>query len=132
MSRQHEQEISRMPEYRFRRGASSVSELVALFAVVAGNRAWTDNRKSWIARGARRAGISPRQAKAIFYGEITDPRHRSARLVRDAAAAHYEQIAESLARRDPEFYSAEIASYRDLAGSLRRLDRSTVTKPGVE
>jgi hypothetical protein len=97
-----------------------VRELVAL---VAGPRDWSDNRKSWLSRAAHRAGISFRQAKALFYGEITDETHRSARLMRDAAAAHYEQLAETLAARDADFHRQHIAAYLDLARSLRRLDR---------
>jgi hypothetical protein len=112
------EEVSEMSEKSSR--GTSVRELVAL---VAGPRQWSDNRKSWLGRAAHRAGISPRQVKALFYGEITDETHRSARLMRDAAASHYEQLAESLARRDPEFYRQEIAGYLDLARALRRLDR---------
>lgn len=100
-------------------GARSVRELVAL---VAGPRQWSDNRKSWLERAARRAGISFRQAKALFYGEIADSKHKSARLMRDAAADHYEEIAQSLSARDPDFYRQEIDAYLDLARSLRRLD----------
>lgn len=101
---------------------ASVRELVAL---VAGPREWSDNRKSWLARAARRAGISFRQCKSLFYGEITDVSHRSARLMRDAAADHYENLAARLAATDADFYRAEIAAYLDLARSLRRLDRPT-------
>lgn len=95
-----------------------------LVALVAGPREWTDNRKSWLSRGARRAGISFRQAKALFYGEITDDRHRSARLMRDAAADHYEQLAHALAAKDADFHQQDIAAYLDLARALRRVDRS--------
>lgn len=69
-----------MPEKLF--GGLGVRELIA---AVAGQPSWSDNRQSWLARAARRAGISHRQAKALFYGEITDPHHKSARLMRDAA-----------------------------------------------
>lgn len=98
-------------------------ELRELVGVVAGQREWSDTRETWLGRAARRAGISYRQCKALWYAEITDPTHRSARLMRDAAAEHYEQIAESLEARDQQFYCQEIASYRDLAGALRKLDR---------
>ena len=108
-----------MPE-KSSRGAT-VRELVAL---VAGPRDWHDNRKSWLQRAGRRAGISFRQVKALFYGEITDPTHRSARLMRDAAANHYEELAASLTARDADSYREEIAAYLDLARSLRRLDRA--------
>jgi len=34
-----------------------------------GIRGWNDTRESWLARGARICGISPRQARRIFYRE---------------------------------------------------------------
>lgn len=42
-------------------------------ARLCGPRAVHDNRESWLARGARRAGISYRQAKSLFYSESEDP-----------------------------------------------------------
>ncbi len=75
-----------------------------LIAAVAGPREWSDTRESWLARAARKAGISYRQTKSLWYGEIQDETHRSARLMRDAA--------ERLAQR----YEAIIASERAKAG----------------
>lgn len=100
----------------------SMRELVAL---VAGPRSWTDTRESWIARAARRAGISYRQAKSLFYGEITDRNHKSARLMRDAAAelvGHYETLSTALENVDPDFHRHDIDSLRFLANALRNLD----------
>ena len=89
-----------------------------LVASVAGPRSWGDTRESWLARAARRAGISPRQAKSLFYAEITDPNHRSARLMRDAAQ-RYEAIAQTL---NAEIYSGEVAQLLDLVRQLRDED----------
>jgi hypothetical protein len=36
---------------------------------LAGPRGWHDTRESWLARGARKAGLSLRRARAIFYQE---------------------------------------------------------------
>lgn len=36
---------------------------------LAGPRGWHDTRESWLARGARRAGLTLRRARAIFYQE---------------------------------------------------------------
>jgi hypothetical protein len=36
---------------------------------VCGPRGWNDTRESWLARGARRIGMSPRRARALFYQE---------------------------------------------------------------
>lgn len=103
-------------------GVMSVRELVAL---VAGPRAWSDTRQSWIARAARRAGISYRQAKSLFYGEITDRNHRSARLMRDAAqelAARYESIAAGMGAVDADFFEQDRAALIQLSRALRNLD----------
>lgn len=99
-------------------GSNSVRELIA---VVAGPRQWTDTRESWLARAARRAGVSYRQTKAIWYGEITDDNHRSARLMRDAAE-RYAAIADVLNAKDAEFFGTDIGALIDLARSLRSAD----------
>jgi hypothetical protein len=36
---------------------------------IAGQRGWNDTRESWLARGARKAGLSARRARALFYAE---------------------------------------------------------------
>jgi hypothetical protein len=36
---------------------------------VCGPRGWNDTRESWLARGARVVGMSPRRARALFYNE---------------------------------------------------------------
>lgn len=92
-----------------------------LVAAVAGPREWSDNRKSWLARAARRAGITSRQAKSLFYGEITDPNHKAARLMRDAAELHA-NVAHGLLAKDPEFFSEHVAVLLELAASLRARD----------
>lgn len=90
-----------------------------LVALVAGPRSWSDTRESWLARAARRAGISYRQCKALFYGEIVDPYHRSARLMRDAAEALH-RAADTLEHIDPDFHRLQIDARRDLARQLWR------------
>lgn len=98
-------------------GGRAVRELVA---AVAGPREWSDTRESWINRAARRAGISFRQAKALFYGEITDPFHKSARLMRDAAE-RLEAAAHRMEATDPDFYRPHIEAHRMAARDLLRL-----------
>jgi hypothetical protein len=36
---------------------------------LSGPRGWHDTRESWLARGARRAGLTLRRARAVFYQE---------------------------------------------------------------
>ena len=98
---------------------------------VAGPRQWADTRQSWLARAARKAGISYRQCKSLFYGEITDPNHRSARLMRDAAeqkagalASQFETLASRMNATDPDFYRSDVLALVDAARALRGLDRA--------
>lgn len=51
---------------------------------LAGLRAWSDTRESWLARAARKAGIPPRTARAIFYREIKDPKWSVVAAIRSA------------------------------------------------
>ena len=103
----------------FSEKVSGVASLRELVASVAGPRQWSDTRESWLARAARRAGISFRQAKALFYGEIRDPNHKSARLMRDAAAAQFESLSDVLEQIDADFHRAQIDAHRNLARTLR-------------
>jgi hypothetical protein len=89
-----------------------------LIASVAGPRSWSDTRESWLNRAAKRAGISFRQVKSIWYGEITDKNHRSVRLMRDAAEK-YSAISQAI---DPVIYREEVAALLDLARKLRDQD----------
>ena len=98
---------------------------------VAGPRSFSDTRETWLRRAARRSGVSYRQAKALWYGEITDPYHRSARLMQDAAtkraqelAGKFEHVARSMVTVDPDFYSADVAALISVARKLRGEDSS--------
>jgi hypothetical protein len=103
-----------------------------LVAAVAGPRQWGDTRESWLARAARRAGVSYRQAKALFYGEIIDADHRTARRMREAAGQHeaeqlaqrFEALAGSLQSRDADFHGSDVAALVDAARALRGLGRT--------
>lgn len=48
---------------------SAESRARAMLCDLAGQRGWHDTRESWLARGARKAGITLRRAKALFYEE---------------------------------------------------------------
>jgi len=84
------------------------AEMKQSIVLLAGPRQETDTRESMIARAARRAGISFRQAKTFFYGETTNPRVRVVERVRAAienanvaqeakARAEYEHVREQIA-----------------------------------
>ena len=102
-----------------------------LIAAVAGPRDFSDNRKSWLNRAARRAGISYRSVKAVFYGEITNEKHPSIRLLQHAAreragtlASRFETIARNMDAADTDFYRADVLALIDVARALRGADRS--------
>lgn len=113
---------------------SSVSAREAI-AAVAGPRLANDTRESWLNRAARRAGVSYRQAKSLWYGEIDNPRHLAFRRVVDAAQQHghreanklagqFETIVSALRIVDPEFHRDTIDTLVGLAGRLRDTDSS--------
>jgi hypothetical protein len=83
--------------------------------IIAGPMLPSDTRESWLARAARKAGITFRQAKALRYGETKDPKHSVAVSVLSAA----DQARMDQARRDVQSV-AEI--YRSHAASLERID----------
>ena len=59
-------------------------EMKQSIVLLAGARQPEDTRESMIARAARKAGISFRQAKTFFYGETTNPRSGVVERVRAA------------------------------------------------
>ena len=46
---------------------SAVAKARSMFVEVCGPRDWSDTRESWLARGARRVGMSVRRARSLFY-----------------------------------------------------------------
>ncbi len=110
-------------------GAKKVRDLVE---AVAGPRTITDSRESWLRRAARLAGTTYRQAKALFYSEITDPHHPTVTKFKEAAGKHearilaeqYERIAVALDHRDQDFHSPDIVALLHAARALRNLDRT--------
>lgn len=63
------------------------SEAQRLLCEVAGPRDWDGNRKSWLARAARKLGFSYTRTRSIFYGEARVIRAEEwIRLTEEAAA----------------------------------------------
>jgi len=89
-----------------------------LLADLCGPREIHDSRESWLRRGARLAGLSYRQVKSIFYGEIQNPDHRAVRAIR-----------ETLERKQTRRNGAKHDTPAELAGRLRiLLDRHDETR----
>lgn len=99
---------------------------------IAGPMRSGDTRESWLARAARRAGITFRQAKALYYRETTDPKHSivvgvitaadAARQEAKQLAAQFESIAGALNAKDADFYSEDVVALIGAARTLRGLD----------
>ena len=101
---------------------------------IAGAKHSGDTRESWLARAARRAGITYRQCRALYYGETSDPKVSVAISVIGAAqaarrealqlAARFETLAGGMSAADPDFYSEDVLALLDAARRIRGVDRS--------
>jgi hypothetical protein len=101
---------------------------------VCGPRLETDTRESWFARGAKRCGVGWRQIKALFHGEVTDPKFSIGERVKTAAAEareealqHARQLESLIARlehTDEAFFREEIDRARYALHQIRGLDRA--------
>jgi len=56
-------------EYKEKSAVSASARARDMLCELSGPRGWNDTRESWLARGARRVGLSLRRARAIFYQE---------------------------------------------------------------
>ena len=113
-----------------------------LIAAVAGPKGWDETRERWLERASRKAGITYRAAKAIFYSEIADPEHRAVRRLAAAARLREKErqaradtatsigklvaLRASLAAIDPEFHREAIGqldeAIRVMGGDLRDME----------
>lgn len=103
-----------------------------------GTRGWQENRKSWLAKAARKIGITDRQARSLFYMQ-GNPRAELVERVRAAvgrltkntldkeARNELAEISERIVRveallrvSDPDFHQPEIDAAREMAGRIRR------------
>lgn len=73
MSTNMEQPMSGIPEkpskYQEKSAVSATVRARDMLCDLSGPRGWNDTRESWLARGARKAGLSIRRARALFYAE---------------------------------------------------------------
>lgn len=117
---------STKPETEGRVVTSIALEMKHSIVLLAGHRHSSDTRESMIARAARRANISFRQAKALFYGETRDPRASVVEKVRaaikdaetDNLAARFIALETTLAHVDPEFFGPAVEALREAARAL--------------
>ncbi len=96
---------------------------------VAGPMVAGDNHKSWLARAARKSGVSFRQICALWYGEIKDPKTsisigvlcaaEKARAEASALASQYEALAGGLNAKDADLYGSDVLALVNAARALR-------------
>lgn len=117
---------STKPETEGQVVTSIALEMKRSIVLLAGTRQASDTRESMIARAARRANISFRQAKALFYGETRDPRASIVESVRSAIratetenlSARFIALETTLAHVDPEFFGPAVEALREAARAL--------------
>lgn len=98
---------------------------------------FSGNRKGWLSTAARRAGVTYRQIKALYYGEIVDPKLSVATSVLSAAdhariaesrrdmarlADIYQRTAETLNAVDQDFHREQIDALKHAARIVSSLD----------
>lgn len=105
-------------------------EMRRAIAAIAGPRGFGETRERWLERAARRAQISYRQARSLFYLETRDPRGSVVEAVRRAhekavrseatgLANKLEVMARGMHAADQEFFDADIAALCRAARALR-------------
>lgn len=103
---------SAFSERKIELSAALSLEMRTAIADLGGPRCDGDTRERVIDRAARRAGISFRTAKALFYGEMTNPRATTVERVRAALsrrATNREEHARATAERAITELSSAIA-----------------------
>lgn len=104
-----------MPESLSRKPESEMTvaaEMKEAMTVLAGQRLPSDTRESMLARAARRAGISYRQAKTFFYGESTDPR-----------ASVVERVRAAINKANTDQEAKARAEYIEISGQIALLEQ---------
>lgn len=94
---------------------SLADEMAEAIAVLAGPKTHNDGIDSWLCRAARRAGITYRTARALYYGEMPDPRTSVSDAVRRARDA---EIARQTAARRREAEHASRSEFRAVRDQL--------------
>lgn len=104
---------------------------------IAGPFSPNDTKESWLDRAARKAHVSLRHIKSIYYGHVTDPKHSVASNILTAAeqarvaaakldaltlASRFETIAGGLNAQDSDFHCEDVAALINAARLLRGLD----------
>lgn len=98
---------------------------------LAGERGWHETREAWLARAARKAGITCRRAKTFFYREPGAYRAADVEAVRAALAKQHKPPTRVGGTNDtPSALASRLAAFRyrqaRLAAELDDLEREAV------
>lgn len=108
-------------------------------ATIAGPRLHGDTRESWLARAARKSGTAFWHVKALYYGQLTDPKFSIASKIISAAekarlqeskrdaqvvADFFNSHAQVLANIDPDIHRSEIDAFVEAARIVSGRDRA--------
>ncbi len=108
-------------------------------AAIAGPVLPEDTRESWLARAARSAAMPYRHVRALFYGEMTDPKYSvaykvliaaqkarisAAKMDARALSTKFETIAAGMLNADQDIYREDASALLNAARILRGLDRA--------
>lgn len=132
---------SNKPESRSNVVTAVALEMKRSIWLLGGGSAVHGNRDRLFEKAARKAGITFRQARSLFYGETVDPKHSVVERVRNAVAAldrknqeaardeyrtllaRIERLEQALLVSDADFHGHQIDALRDVArGSDRPMD----------
>ncbi len=114
--------------------SSLAFEMRSSISRLAGERAWSETRKRWLDRAARKANISYRQARSLFYMEQPDPRASVVEQIRAAVARtqqdrlqeaknEYRQVLECLTRLETALRVSDADFHQPQADALREMAR---------
>ena len=111
--RKEAREFSMVPKKASGNPDGIAAEMKRAIVALAGSRSWSDSRESMIARAARKAGLTFRQARSLYYGETADPKFSVVQKVREA-------VDREAARREQEQF---LAGLRTIEAALADYSR---------
>lgn len=89
-------------------------------ATIAGPRQPSDTRESWLARAARKSGASFWHIKALFYGQLTDPKYSVAIKIISAADKARIQEAQRNAAKLSNIYQGTAVALGNIDADFHR------------
>jgi hypothetical protein len=116
---------------RSNRKMEKTVDWVEEISVIAGPLGNKGNRESWLAEAAKKAGVTLRSIKSLFYGEARHPSYENAEKIKQAAekarqealalAQQYADMAGALYAKDQDFFVDDIVALVHAARALRGL-----------